>query len=109
MPGVRTSVARKKVDVVLVAARYAPDGLLQLAQGYSRRGVVWGDLQLFTRQQLLERLLAGQRLVTGRPAELVGDFHIDGRVEHRARNGQEGFLSIEGSEGPGDDLRLPLF
>lgn len=109
MRGLRSSVAGKKIDVVLVAARYGPDGRLSLAQGYARRGAVWGDLRLYNRDQLVEQLELGMQLVTGRPAELVGDFQILARVEHRSRNGQDGQLSIEGKSGPQDDLGLPLF
>src|SRR3970282_1530188 len=53
MRGQRSSIAGKKIDVVLVAARYGPDGQrLSLARGHSRRGAVWGGLELFERQRV---------------------------------------------------------
>jgi len=110
MRGQRSSIAGKKIDVVLVAARYGPDGRrLSLARGHSRRGAVWGDLELFDRQRLVQRLQAGQRLVTGRPKELVGDFEILGRVQLQASNGGEGALTVVGASADHDDLGLPLF
>jgi hypothetical protein len=108
MRGQRSSIADKKVDLVLVAVRYEPDGRrLLLARGHSRRGAVWGDLELFDRERLVQQLQAGRRLAAGRPKELVGDFEVLGQV--RLADGGEGALVVEGSAAEHDDLGLPLF
>jgi hypothetical protein len=57
----------------------------------------------------VQQLQAGQRLVTGRPKDLVGDFDILGRVQLQASNGEEGALIVEGASADHDDLGLPLF
>ena len=55
MRGQRTSIAGKRVDVVVVAARYSShDHRLQWVQAYERRGKVWGDKVLIDRADLLE-------------------------------------------------------
>jgi len=108
MRGQRSSIAGKQVDLVLVAVRYEADGRrLRLARGHSRRGAVWGDLELFDRQQLVQQLQAGRRLAAGRPKELVGDFEVLGQLQ--LADGGEGALVVEGSGAEHDDLGLPLF
>jgi hypothetical protein len=110
MRGQRSSIAGKKIDVVLVAVRYEPSGgRLQLARGHSRRGAVWGDLELFDRTRLVEQLQSGRRLATGRPRDLVGDFEILGQVSLSGGNGEPAALTVEGAATDRDDLRLPLF
>lgn len=110
MRGQRSSIAGKKVDVVLVAVRYERHGgRLQLARGHSRRGAVWGDLELFDRPRLVQQVQSGRHLVTGRPRDLVGDFEILGQVSLRADNGEPGALTLEGAASDRDDLGLPLF
>jgi hypothetical protein len=102
-------VAGTKIDVVVVAARYAAeDGRLILAQGYERRGVVWSDVGLFDRQTLVERLESGMKIVTGRPKELAGDFEFAASVELAAVDGKQ-TLVAEGRPAHGDDLGVPLF
>ncbi len=96
--------------MILVAARYEPGGnRLQLAQGYARRGVVWSDRQLFPRAVLLRRLRKGDRLATGRVAQLEGDFEILAQVRLEGSDTDGAFLVADGPEASGDDLALPLF
>jgi len=106
--GTRISKASQKLDVVLVAARYDPDTLqLDFAQGYVRRGKVWGDQRLLGRVEILDYLSRGKRVVTGHPTDIPGDF----KTFNRVREGGEGssqVLRSEGSQGQADNLGLPL-
>lgn len=114
MRGKRASIARKKVDTVLLAVRYQPqDGKLALARGIERRGAVWSDWKLFDRQTLVDQLQAGRRIATGREAELAGDLELIGRVRLAQTDGDQPVLTANGdSSAPGqpvDRLGLPLF
>ena len=109
MPGQRVSSARKKIDIVLVAARFAAGGRqLALARGYERHGSVWSDLILFDRSALVERVRAGRRVVTGREKELPGDFEVRMPVRITESAG-ETYLTASGEPKDGDGLGLPLF
>ncbi len=77
-----------------------------LARGYQRRGPIWGDRVLFERKTLIELVEAKKTVVTGRPAELEGDFEVFARIQLAGSNGS---LVVKGSSEEGDDLKLPLF
>ncbi|HET7012018.1 MAG TPA: hypothetical protein VFI11_14675 [Anaerolineales bacterium] len=108
MIGRRLSSAAKKLDVVVVAARYAPDGNLALAQVYERRGQVWTDLVLFDREDLVQRLRAGKRVAAGVPAQVPGDFEVRESVRLSGVNGRA-VVRAEGATSTTDDLRVPAF
>ncbi len=110
MRGARAALpARKaKADVLLVAARYAEDGRLMIAQGYVRHDQVWTDVNLFDRKSLIERLRSGQHLATAVPRDLASDFSLQSRVTLKEADGQARLL-IKGSSASHDDLGLPLF
>jgi hypothetical protein len=109
MRGRRVSRAARKLDVVLVAVRYGEEGgRLNAAQGYERRGFVWGDLVLFDRQALIERLKAKKRVATGHQAELPGDFEVTAMVHLTKDEGKE-IIVADGHQTERDDLGLPLF
>jgi hypothetical protein len=109
MPGQRVSSARRKIDVVLVAIRYAGNARrIELARGYERRGSVWSDLLLYDRPTLVARMAAGQRVVTGRAKSLPGDFEVLAPV--RIKQGDGEVLVMAGSDSGGaDSLGLPGF
>ncbi len=110
MRGKRVSPDNRKVDVVVVAARYAPQGgVLDRVKAYQRRGLVWGDVTLLGREELVQRLRRGLRVVTGRPKDLPGDFEIIAPVRLASANGTEALVAGGSSPGSGDDLDIPLF
>jgi hypothetical protein len=110
MPGVKISrTARKELDLVIIAARYqSDDGSLSIAQGYERRGPVWGDVQLFTREVLAEKLQRGKRIYIGKLANIQGDFEALEPVHLVKRNGD---FALYAGEQPSstDQLKIPLF
>ena len=108
MRGEPVSKASRKVDVVLVSARYDyGTNELNFAQGYVRRGKVWSDQQLLSRAALIEYLSQGKRVITGRPEGVPGEFSQGQRIEVGA-SADGPMLRSEGSPGPGDNLGLPL-
>ncbi len=109
MRGIRVTKESRKIDVVLVAARYASKGdRVRVARGYIRRGAVWGDLKLLPRKDLVERLKSGERIVVGEFAEIPGSFHTVAKVRLTEGSGGERLVA-DGVDGKGDELGLPLF
>jgi hypothetical protein len=108
MRGIRVSPASRKLDIVLVAARYQPqDHKLDFAQGYVRRGTVWSDLKLLYRPELVEQVTQGKKVVVGEQFEMPGNYKVEGRVKLTGKNGER-CLRVDGGAGSGDDLKLAL-
>ena len=105
MRGTRSSISKKKLDVVLEAIRIDEQTMqIKIIRGFRRRGVVWGDWELFEVAEVVEFLQGGMRVATGRPGSLQGDFEIIAKVQLQGKD-RELKLIIEG----GEDLGLPLF
>ncbi len=75
-------MARLKIDGVIEAVRYNPDGTIRLARGYERRGVVWTDEIMLNRNDLVERLSQGKRFVTGVRKQHLGSVFNTGPALH---------------------------
>jgi hypothetical protein len=107
--GYRIPKASRKLDVVLVAVRYDSRGQkVRYGQAYVRRGKVWGDLTLLDRDELIDRLEEKQQVVTGKPAEIPGEFTVFDRVRLERSNGSE-VIRVGETRSKEDDLGLPLF
>jgi hypothetical protein len=106
--GWQLSPASKKLDLVVVAARYDSEGRLSLAQGYERRGQVWSDLRLFDRATLIEKLRARRRVAVATPTAVPGDFQELAPVRLQRRNGTV-TLGSEPLANDRDHLAAPLF
>jgi len=109
MRGIRVTKESRKLDVVLVAAMYtSKQDRVRVAKGYIRRGVIWSDLTLLPRKNLVERLKSGERIVIGEQEQIPGSFHTIARV--RLAEGSKGdALVTNGADGKGDELGLPPF
>ncbi len=95
--------------MVIEAVRLGANGSrVELARGYERRGSVWSDVLLFTREELLDRLRRGARVAVGRMRALPGDFDIVARVHLRQVDGTD-YLASDSASGPGDQVAAPLF
>jgi hypothetical protein len=99
-----------RFDVVIEAVRYNEDGSLKTARIYERRGPTWSDRLLISRQELLERLKKGQKVVIGsRKPYLASTFEVFGNVRLVNHNGREVLISGDG-ESQRDNLpQAPLF
>ncbi|GAP20464.1 hypothetical protein [Leptolinea tardivitalis] len=64
-------MANKKIDGVIEAVRYNSEGLVELVRGYEKRGPVYSDRILFTRDQLLQRLRTGKKFYVGERIPLL--------------------------------------
>ena len=109
MRGYRLPKSSRKLDVVIVAARYTQrSNKLTYGQAYLRRGPIWGDLVLLERDEVLKRLKAKQQVVTGKPDEIPGEFTVFNSVQFNQTNGS-GAIYVDQPPAKGDDLGVPLF
>jgi len=65
-------MARMKIEGVIEAVRYTPDGGIRLVRTYQRHGAVWSDHVLLGRMELVEQLRKGKHYVTGTRKQFMG-------------------------------------
>ncbi len=102
-------MAKPKYDGVIEVARYAPEGQIVLVRAYERRGATFSDRELWTRAELVLRLKAGQKIVTGeRTPLLASTFKVKSKVRLGSGRGRE--VIVAGKEDCEHDLLdTPLF
>jgi hypothetical protein len=110
MRGIKVSRSvRKDLDMVILAVRFGNPDELSIVQACQRRGFVWGDVELLSREELIMALQNGKRAATGRKLDRNGDFEIFSPIKLRSR-GDGDVLVIEGADAAkGDSLERPLF
>ncbi len=70
-------MTKQKLDGVVEAVHYAPDGKVAWVRAYERRGSTYSDRILLDRSALIERIKAGKRFFTGQRIPLeAGTFEI---------------------------------
>ncbi|NMC79593.1 MAG: hypothetical protein GYA59_09560 [Chloroflexi bacterium] len=104
------NVAQQKFDGVIEAVRYTPEGQVGQVRIYERRGPTFSDRVLLTREQLVQRMKAGQRFVAGERKEfLASTFVVRAPVRLAGPKGKEVLVTTQPA-GDGDDLHeVPLF
>ena len=95
-------MARKKLDVVIEAVRYAAGGQVALARVYQRRGPTYSDCFLLSRDELVERLRKGQRVVAGQRVR-----YLSSTFEVLAELRLSGHEALVCSAGAGESDSLP--
>lgn len=102
-------MAKPKYDGVIEVVRYAPEGQIALVRGYERRGATFSDCELWTRAEVVQRLKAGQKLVSGeRILHLASTFKVKSVVRLGRSRGHE--VIVSGKEDCEHDLLdAPLF
>jgi hypothetical protein len=100
----------KKIDGVIEAVRYNPNGQIALVRAYERRGATFSDRVLLDRKALLERLKSGKNFSIGQRKEFLGStFELGKTVKAVAENGNE-FLTTQESAIQRDELEgTPAF
>jgi hypothetical protein len=103
-------MASEKVDGVIEAVRYSPDGKIASVRVYERRGPIFSDRLLLTRLALIDRLKAGKVFVAGkRKPFLAGTFDLFGRVRLVHNAGQEVWVGGDGATDRDQLKDVPLF
>jgi len=91
------SVAKPKYDGVIEAIHFSPDGKVDWARTYLRRGPTFSDYILLDRQSLLEHIHAGKKFYIGkRIPQMGGVFEITDQVLVHKINGQEYLMTQVG-------------
>jgi hypothetical protein len=95
-------MAKNKYDAVLEAMRVDEDGQLELARIYERKGVIFSDYFLVEREQLIQRLKSGQKILTGKRQHKMGSvFDTGEEVRVVSSNGKD--ILVVGSESSNQD------
>jgi len=102
-------MAKANYDGVIEVVRYTPEGQIQMVRAYERRGATFSDRVLWTRSDLVERLKAGQKIITGsRVTMLASTFTVSKPVRlERSRNGE--VIVTGAGQADSDRLDAPLF
>jgi len=100
----------KKLDGVIEAVRYNPDGQIVLVRGYELRGVTYSDRILLDRSSLLERLKAGKSFSIGQRKEFWGStFELGKKVKVVSKDGKD-FITTRDDVSQHDDFEeTPAF
>ena len=103
-------MAAKKYDGVIEAVRYLPDGKIHLARVYLRRGSIWTDRILLSRQELMDQIKAGKHFMVGkRIPYLAGTFDVTNPVQVKGINGKEVVYTSQPVEDCDQIEGAPLF
>lgn len=100
-------MARRQPDFVIEAVHYTSDGSIAWVRGYERRGKAYSDLIKLSREALIQRLRAGQRMVIGRRKPYWGHtFEGANVVRLVEQNGQPRIVAGNAATGK-DHLPAP--
>ena len=98
-------MASKKIDSIVEAVRYAPDGKVALVRIYERLGSAYSDRKLLTREQLIDRLRAKKIFVGGRRIERMGTSFETGAEIRLVKSGALEYIQSAAGSGERDDLK----
>jgi hypothetical protein len=73
------SMPRNTTSAVIDSVHYLPDGRIDFVRLYERRGVVWSDLILAGRNELVKRIRKG-KIATGSRKRYLGSDIIQGTL-----------------------------
>lgn len=103
-------MAEKKIDGVIEAVRYTPEGKLMMARVYLRRGSIWSDRILLTREELLGEINNGKHWVIGkRILYMAGTFDMSLPVQVKGSNGQEVIYTAQPQDNRDNLEGAPVF
>jgi hypothetical protein len=98
-------MASKKVDGVVEAVRYAPDGKVAFVRIYERRGPIFSDRLLLDREQFVTALRGKKRYVAGKQIERMGATFETGLEIRLVKAGSDEYIQSEQGSGERDDLK----
>ncbi len=91
-------MADKMYDGVIEAVHYSPDGRVEWVRAYLRRGPTWSDRVILSRQELIEAIKSGKRMMIGKRIEfLAGTFDVTAPVQLTGPSGKEFMSSKPGA------------
>jgi len=103
-------MSSKKADVVIEAVRYSPEGKISTVRAYLRRAAVFSDRALLDRSRLLEKLEAGQHVMTGQRIASLGANFTLGQTVYLSHAQSGATVIATRRDASGDELEgTPLF
>ncbi len=70
-------MAKQKIDGVIEAVHFAPDGKVAWVRAYERRGSTYSDRVILDRETLIKRIKSGKSFFTGQRLPLeAGTFEV---------------------------------
>jgi len=97
-------MAKQKLDGIIEAVHYAPDGQVEWVRAYERRGATFSDYVLISRQELVDKLKEGKVFLVGqRRVYLASTFDTSQPVHLLSHNGRD-VLVVGGAQATQDHL-----
>ena len=96
-------MAKQKIDGVIEAVHYAPDGSVAWVRAYERRGPTYSDVVILSRQELVSRLKAGKKFAVGQRREYYSSEFILAQPVRLHAHG-EGNVLVTSESGATHDL-----
>jgi hypothetical protein len=97
---------RRKLDGIIEAVRYTPEGMIDTVRAYLARGAVWSDHVLLGRTDLVELLKAGRKFSTGQRKLYTGSALETGEAVRYNKD----VISTGGGQGAHDLLTgVPIY
>jgi hypothetical protein len=97
-------MANKKYDGVIEAVHYSSEGRVDWVRAYLRRGPAWSDRVILKRQELVDEIKSGKRMVIGKRVEfMAGTFDVSSPVQLAGSPGKE-FLVVSNAATDCDNL-----
>lgn len=83
-------MAKQKLDGVVEAVRYAPDGQVLWVRAYLRRGPTYSDRVLLDRKALIDQLKSGKAIYAGKRVEqMASTFEVTKPLKVVQKDGQD--------------------
>lgn len=95
----------ERYDLILEAAHFSPNGQLEFARLYERRGPSYSDRVIFTREMLIEALKKNKKAAIGtRVKREASTFEIQSPVYLSSLSSPEVLVTTDGSSESTDSL-----
>ena len=83
------AMAKVKIDGVVQAVRYGPDGRVAWVRAFLRRGPTWSDTILLDRETLIKEITSGKQFYSGARVPLLGGtFETHAQLRLIEKDGQ---------------------
>jgi hypothetical protein len=83
-------MAKKKLDGVVEAVRYTPDGQVLWVRAYLRRGPTYSDRLILKRDDLINELKSGKIIYAGKRIEqMASTFEVTQQLKLVQKNGHD--------------------
>jgi hypothetical protein len=97
-------MANPKYDGVIEAVHYTKDGQVDWVRAFLRRGPTWSDRVIMKRQDLIDEIKSGRKVMLGKRVKMMGGtFEVSSPVQVSDASGKE-VLVLSGKDSNRDQL-----